>query len=127
MAVAPTFRVVFPDWYDERAEHEAEAKGWLQGVEVHFANGAMHSLFFYDPVRLAQDLDAEAKAGKPFIAQPGLIVIPEISRQAIVTAVTKLTEADYFENLSNGSAGHHTTVPAAEGQVSVPAPRVRVP
>ena len=34
---------------------------------------------FYDPVRLQQDLEEEVKAGRPLIAEPGMIVIPEIT------------------------------------------------
>ena len=96
MTATATFQVVFPKWYDDRGEWEAEAKGWLDGVEVHFANGEVKPLFFYDPVRLAQDLDAEAKLGKPYIAYPGLIVIPAITREAILSVVAKLVDNDFF-------------------------------
>jgi hypothetical protein len=96
MAARETFEVVFPDWYDERGESEAEAKGWLQGVEVRFSNGAVHPLFFYDPVRLAQDLEEETAQGRPFIGYPGLVVVPGITREAIVGVVAKLVESDFF-------------------------------
>ena len=96
MTAATTFRVVFPDWYDERGAAEAKDKGWLQGVEVHFSNGEIESLFFYDPVRLAEDLEAEAKCGRPFIAFPNMVVIPEITRQAILNVVTNLVDSDFF-------------------------------
>jgi hypothetical protein len=91
-----TFQVVFPEWYDERGEWEANEKGWLQGVEVRFAKGAIYPLFFYDPVRLAQDLETDAKHGRPFVAHPGMIVIPEITRGAIVDVVGKLADEAYF-------------------------------
>ncbi len=90
------FQLVFPEWYDERGEWEAQSKGWLQGVEMCFANGKVQSLFFYDPVRLAQDLQADTLQGKPFIAHLGLIVIPEITRDAILGVVEQLAEAGYF-------------------------------
>jgi hypothetical protein len=96
MAAKQSYRVVFPNWYDERGEWEAKEKGWLRGVEVRFAAGNVQSLFFYDPVRLAQDLEAETKQGKPFIAVPGLIVIPEITREAIVDVVAKLVDSGSF-------------------------------
>ncbi len=102
MNATASFQVVFPPWYDERGEWEAEAKGWLQGVEVSFSNGDVHSLFFYDPVRLAQDLEVETKHGNPFIAHPGLIVIPAITREAIVNAISKLVEADFFPKQEPG-------------------------
>jgi hypothetical protein len=96
MRAGLTHQVVFPDWYDERGEWEANEKGWLQGVEVRFANGDVRPLFFYDPVRLAQDLENDAKHGRPFVAHPGMIVIPEITREAIVEVVGKLVDDSYF-------------------------------
>jgi hypothetical protein len=96
MTTTKNYQVAFPEWYDERGEWEAKEKGWLQGVEVRFANGDIESLFFYDPVRLAQDLDAESKQGRPFIAVPGMVVVPEITRDAILGAITKLVETGYF-------------------------------
>jgi hypothetical protein len=89
-----TFQIVFPKWYDERGEWEAKEKGWLDGVEIHLANGATQPLFFYDPVRLAQDLEAETKQGRPVISQPGMIVIPEVTRDAILVAVDKLVDEE---------------------------------
>src|SRR6266542_4421704 len=92
MNATGTFEIVFPEWYDERGEWEAKDKGWLQGVEIRFTNGDVQPLFFYDPVRLAQDLETEAKLGRPLISEPGMIVIPEITREAIRVAVNKLVD-----------------------------------
>jgi hypothetical protein len=94
MNAKETFQVVFPEWYDQRGEWEAKEKGWLDGVEVRLANGKSQPLFFYDPVRLAQDLEAETKQGRPCVAQPGMIVIPEVTREAILTAVEKLVDEE---------------------------------
>jgi hypothetical protein len=96
MTAVTNYQLVFPPWYDSVAETEVEAKGWLQGVEVRFPSGLAQALFFYDPVRLAQDLEEEAKFGLPFVASPGLIVIPRITRSTIEAAVQKLVEEDYF-------------------------------
>lgn len=94
MNAKETFQVVFPLWYDQRGEWEAKEKGWLDGVEVRLADGKIQPLFFYDPVRLAQDLEAEIKRGRPCVAQPGMIVIPEVTREAILTAVEKLVDEE---------------------------------
>ncbi len=51
------YTIVFPDWYDDRAEFEHEAKGFLGEVEVRFPEGARYQLFFYDSGRLGQDLE----------------------------------------------------------------------
>jgi hypothetical protein len=93
-----SYQVVFPDGYDERGEWEAKEKGWLQGVEIHFSSGAVHPLFFYDPVRLAQDSEGDAKRGQPFIAQPGMVVIPEITREAILEVIGALVDDGFFPN-----------------------------
>ncbi len=92
MKLTESFQIVFPEWFDERGEWEAKEKGWLQGIEIRFANGDIQPLFFYDPVRLAQDLEVESEQGRPFIAQPGMVVIPEVTRDAIQLAVAKLVE-----------------------------------
>jgi hypothetical protein len=96
MSAPPTHEVVFPEWYNERGEWEANEKGWLQGVEIRFSNGDVHPLFFYDPVRLAQDLETDVKHGRPFVAHPGMIVIPEITREAIVEVIGRLVDEAYF-------------------------------
>jgi hypothetical protein len=101
MTTTANHRVAFPAWYDERAEWEAKEKGWLQGVEVHFSNGTIHPLFFYDSTRLAQDLTNEADQGRPFIAHHELIVVPEITREAILAVVDDLVDADYFLQPAN--------------------------
>jgi hypothetical protein len=92
-------RVLFPDWYDELAEVEAEHKGWLQGVSVELADGRRVPVHFYDPVRLGQDLEEDAKWGRPCIAEPGLIVVPAVTREAIRQAVAYLSGTDYFDHL----------------------------
>jgi len=92
-------RVVFPDRYDERAEWEAEQKGWLQGVRVEFPDGRQYPVHFYDPVRLGQDLGEEVKAERPCLAEPGLIVVPFVTREAVCKAVEHPTDTGYFRHL----------------------------
>lgn len=90
-----TCTVHFPEWYDERGEWEAESKGWLQGVIVELPNGERHSTLFYDPVRLAQDWDAESL---PYLAEPGLIVIRDVTRSAILETAEALYRDGFFEH-----------------------------
>jgi hypothetical protein len=89
----------FPDWFDERAEWEAEHKGWLPGVTVELADGSRYPVFFYDPVRLSQDLEADANSGHPYVAEPGLIVLPQVTRAAIGEAVGQLVGSGFFDRL----------------------------
>lgn len=93
-------QIRFPDWYDDRAEWEAEQKGWLQGVEIELGDGSRYAVTFYDPVRLAQDLEEGVKWDRPFIAEPGLIVIPNVTRPAMNAAVESLAGSGFFQHLS---------------------------
>jgi hypothetical protein len=96
MNAIETYQVVFPECCDQRGEREAKEKGWLQGVEVRFSTGAVHPLFFYDPVRLAQDLEVDVRHGRPFLAHPGMIVIPQITREAILNVIARLVDEEFF-------------------------------
>ena len=89
----------FPHGYHERRELETPAKGWLGDVVVEFEDGPRYRLFFYDPVRLQQDLEAEAEGGRPLLAEPGLIVLPEVNTEAIRAAVERLAGEGFFEEL----------------------------
>lgn len=93
------FTIHYPDWFDERAEWEAEAKGWLAGVVVQLADGSRYPVSFYDPVRLRQDLEAETNQGRPYIAEPGLIIVPEVTARAIHQAIQLVVVDGYFQHL----------------------------
>lgn len=89
-------QLLFPDWFDELAELEVANKGWLQGVRVELADGRRIPVHFYDPVRLAQDLEEDAKWDRAYVAEPGMIVVPNVTRDAIRKAVESLVETGYF-------------------------------
>ena len=61
-------------------------------------DGLLVPLIFYDPVRLQQDLIENAKLGNPYIGEPGIIVIPEITLEAMKTAVQGLYDDGYFSH-----------------------------
>jgi hypothetical protein len=96
---ANSFTIHFPEGFDDRAEWEAESRGWLQGVTIELADGARYPALFYDPVRLSQDLDAEASLGRPYLAEPGMIVLPQVTRAAMTEAVRQLVESGFFNHL----------------------------
>ncbi len=58
-----------------------------------------------------QDLDENVKLGKPYFAEPGLIVLPEVTVEAIQAAVHSLWEQGYF---------HKATFNACQGTESCP-------
>lgn len=100
MATSVEYPIVhFPDAFDERAEFEMPARGYLADSTVELADGSKYEVYFTDPVRLAQTLEDEAAAGCPYYAEPNLIVLEEVTRPAIEEAVRGLWESGYFGHL----------------------------
>lgn len=82
---------------------EVRYTGWYDGVTVEVENGSLYPVFFYDPVRLSQDLKVQLEGiddgwGKPFIAEPRMIVVAEITEENIRTAIDRLYAEGWFEN-----------------------------
>jgi hypothetical protein len=98
-ATTASFTIRYPDWYDERAETEMTDKGYFPGPTVELETGARYELYFYDPVRLGQDVAALAKNGRPYVAEPNMVVVPEVTAAAIRRAVEGLVHDGYFDHL----------------------------
>ncbi|MBX2868327.1 MAG: hypothetical protein KTR18_06605, partial [Acidiferrobacterales bacterium] len=75
-------KIEYPIEWDERDHLERPCKGWLENVVVTDRNGVKHQLCFYDPTRLNQDLTEELKNGKAGIVERGLLIVPEVSKDA---------------------------------------------
>jgi hypothetical protein len=93
------FTIIFPDWYDERAQYEATCKGYLPDTVVLLADGTRHRVYFVDPVRLGQNLEADSNQGNPYLAEPGMVVIPEVTTEGIRKAVAGLARDGFFQHL----------------------------
>ena len=91
-------RVLFPAGFDERAAIETPLKGWLS-AQVELDDGGRYAVYFSDPMRLHQDVDDAVHNGKPCFAEPGLIIVPEVTVQAIQDAVQFLWEQGFFASL----------------------------
>jgi hypothetical protein len=98
MSIQACARVVFPDGFDERAAFEAPSKGWLS-AHVETNDGSCFSVYFSDPVRLQQDLEQNVRLGKPFLAEPGMIILPEVTVEAVHEVVHALCEQGFFTHL----------------------------
>jgi hypothetical protein len=85
METAP--KLTFKYGWDERDEVETPMKGCRSDGIVRCADGKTYSVYFIDPIRLQQDLEAEVECGFPFLAPPGLIVMPELTRSAMENAI----------------------------------------
>jgi hypothetical protein len=91
-------RIIFPEGFDARAACEASLKGWLQ-VPIALADGCRYTVYFSDPIRLQHDVDEAVKSAKPCFAEPGLIIVPEVTVQAIQDAVQFLWKQGFFASL----------------------------
>ena len=74
-------------------------KGYLQDVAVRFDDGVSYRLYFMDPVRLHQDAESEFQTGRTVFTEPGLVVIPEVTRGNILAAVEQLFADRFFDHL----------------------------
>ena len=92
-------KIVFPDSFDERSEYEMPLRGCLSHVFVELEDGSRYPVDFIDPVRLAQDLEEYVKSGVPCYAEPGLIVLPEVTVSRIENAVRYLHQHGFFQHL----------------------------
>jgi 23S rRNA A2030 N6-methylase RlmJ len=91
--------VSFPEDFDAQAEFETAARGYLGDVTVRLRNGRAYQLVFVDPTRLRQTLEDDAERGRAYFTEPGLVVLPEVTREAILQAVHGLERDGYFRHL----------------------------
>ena len=91
-------RLILPEGFNERSAYEANAKGWMV-AQLEADDGRRYPLFFYDPVRLQQDLETYIEDGEACLAEPGMIVLPEITIEAAERAVAFLWRRGYFASL----------------------------
>jgi hypothetical protein len=92
-------KLVFLHPFDELAAREARDRGYLSYVSVELEDGAQYPVVFYDPVRLSQDLEEETKMGHPCVADPGMIVVPEVTMEYMNKAIAILAEEGFFSYL----------------------------
>lgn len=92
--------IIFPQGFDARWEAEMTDKGYLDDVTVRFEDGSRFRVSFIDPDRLKQDLQRETESGSPYFAEPGLIVVPRVTRESIRRAVGGLAGEDFFKSLA---------------------------
>ena len=94
---APAF--LFPQDYDPQSEFETPSRGYLGDVTVQFSEGTCYRLYFIDAARLQQNLNDEVALGRPYFAEPNMVVLPEVTTQAVRDAVRKLWIGGFFERL----------------------------
>lgn len=101
VVVAGKAKMIFEGGFDELDAFNALGAGYRGAVTVELEDRSRRSVVFYDIVRLQQDLDEELKRGAPFIAEPGMIVLNEVSLDNMKAAVSQLQDQGYFSRLKS--------------------------
>jgi hypothetical protein len=81
------------------APREAERKRIAQTPSYRLATKENFKVCFYDPVRRGQDLEREQESRKSLLAEPGFLVIPNVTLQYVQRAVATLSRSAYFKHL----------------------------
>src|SRR5882672_2013019 len=92
-------KLLFPFGLDDRTLIDAEQRGVFDCVHVELPNGKKVQVGFYDPIRLAQDLNSAKVSGTTWIAIQGMIVIPNVTLELMQTAVDGLYHQGYFDHV----------------------------
>ncbi|MFO0549703.1 MAG: hypothetical protein U0271_15025 [Polyangiaceae bacterium] len=90
-------RLIFEYGFSDQDAVEVTQRGYRSHVWVELSDGSKHAVTFFDPQRLAQELLSEAQAGRPFVAEPGLIVLREVTRESMENAAKVLANEGFFE------------------------------
>jgi len=91
--------ISFPTGFLDR-EFELPYKGYARNVHVKAADGRSWTLYFTDLSRLQQDLDDAKGRGESYFAEPGMIVLSEVTVEIIRNAIEGLWEAGFFKTLA---------------------------
>jgi hypothetical protein len=68
---------------------------------VHLPEGRIVRVSFWDPVRLSQDLETYLSLGRACLAEPGMIIIPQVTIGNMQAAVEELHERGYFDSFTS--------------------------
>ena len=99
----PTYTFRFPEGFDDRDEAEMTSKGFLTGSVLELPDGRRFPVTFFDPIRLAQDLEQAGQHGVSVVAEPGLLVVPEVTSDAIKVVLDELTRQRFFDPILCGT------------------------
>ena len=90
-------RLVFVHDVDER---DMAPHGYRGDVHLQLVDGQSYPVYFYEPDAIREELEARRRSGfGQFMAEPGLVVIPDITLTAMKSSVSELIEVGYFTHL----------------------------
>lgn len=97
--ISTQVNLLFAHGDSERLVQEALDRGYLSHVLVEIDAERLYPVFFYDPVRLSQELAISTEHGQRFVAETGMIVLPEVTIENMRDAVNALYKEGYFDRL----------------------------
>jgi hypothetical protein len=89
-------KLVFEGGFDQQDEDDVRDRGYRSHVWAELSDGSRHPLTFYDVTRLSQTLNDDCASGRRFFAEPGLVVVPEVTRANMETAAATLAAEGFF-------------------------------
>ena len=92
-------RLIYEHGFTEQDEVETPLRGYRSHVVAELENDSRYRLVFFDPVRLRQELEQETASGHPFIGEPGLVILPEVTRENMERAAAALCVEGFFDHL----------------------------
>lgn len=95
MSNQPFPKLILYEGFGEREEWEMTKKGWFPAV-VEVESGKRYEIRFYDPVRLLQEYTDTIRDGVPCFIEFNVIIVPEVTIDAVRKSVQYLWEQKYF-------------------------------
>ena len=83
------------DW-DDATAFDIRNKGWYEQAQLQFEDGRSVSLSFWDPTRLAQELNEHFAHSHTYFAERNLIILPILTETAIRNAIQELVKRGFF-------------------------------
>ena len=90
-------RLVFAHDVDDR---DMAPHGYRGDAVVELGDCEAFPVYFYEPDAIREELEGRINSGfGQFVAEPGLVVIPEITLAGMKSSVLELIEVGYFTHL----------------------------
>jgi len=91
----PFPKLILYEGFGEREEWEMTQRGCFLAV-VEVESGKRYEINFYDQVRLLQEYTATIRDGVPCFIEYNIIIVPEVTIDAVRKSVQYLWEQKYF-------------------------------
>lgn len=88
-------KIIGLDW-DAATAYDIQNKGWYEQAKLQKDDGTLVPLSFWDPVRLRQELEEDFRSGRKYFAEPNLIILPQLTEDAIRATIDELMAKGFF-------------------------------